>query len=428
MTASHQSLYPTPPTAALKEAYVGKNLQDVAAPAAIIDRAIVKRNCSQMLRSCEALGCSFRPHVKTHKVLYGIPAPPSTIRRLAQLSKRLQPGSVAVLVDHPDQLRHLEVFKEITGYRLLLYIKIDTGYHRAGITHGSLHFSELVSRILLEEEELPYTEFCGLYSHAGHSYGRSSAIQAMDLLLEEIGNLQLTSAHIRKLYPTRVHRSMILSVGATPTATSIQNISQHYANDSSQPTLKPGQADTLDRYIRDIKANNDRLEVHAGVYPFLDLQQLATQAGPSASTLSTRSTISCRDIAMTILAEVASLYDARDKREALLAAGSLALGREPCKMYQGWGIVSDWNTTSRPTGRDSCWQVGRISQEHGILDQIPNSPDDLAELSVGQKLRIFPNHACIAGAHFGWYLVVDSDLPEARRDEIVDVWVRCRGW
>ncbi|KAL8943843.1 MAG: hypothetical protein Q9216_000836 [Gyalolechia sp. 2 TL-2023] len=428
MAASHQSLYPTPSAAALKEAYVGKNLQDVAAPAAIVDQAIVKRNCSQMLRACKALGCSFRPHVKTHKILYGVPAPPSTIRRLAHLGKELLPGSVGVLVDHPDQLRHLEVFKEITGYRLLLYIKIDTGYHRAGITHRSSQFSQLISRILPEGEELPHTQFCGLYSHAGHSYGRSSADEAMDLLIDEITNLHLTSTHIRKLYPARVHKAMVLSVGATPTATSIQNLFQHYGDDSSQPRLGPGQADTLCQYIRDIEENNDRLEVHAGVYPFLDLQQVATRASPSALTPSPSPAISTHDIAMTVLAEVASMYDARDKHEALIAAGSLALGREPCKSYQGWGIVSDWNTTSQPINRASCWQVSRISQEHGILESIPNSVDNLSELSVGQKLRIFPNHACIAGAHFGWYLVVDSDLPEERRDEIVDVWIRCRGW
>lgn len=32
----------------------------------------------------------------------------------------------------------------------------------------------------------------------------------------------------------------------------------------------------------------------------------------------------------------------------------------------------------------------------------------------------------VAGAGFGWYLVVDSSLPG--QDEVVDVWVRWRGW
>jgi hypothetical protein len=34
----------------------------------------------------------------------------------------------------------------------------------------------------------------------------------------------------------------------------------------------------------------------------------------------------------------------------------------------------------------------------------------------------------VAGAGFGWYLVVDSSLSGDRRDDIVDVWIRWRGW
>jgi D-serine deaminase-like pyridoxal phosphate-dependent protein len=53
---------------AMKEHYVGKQLGRVPPPAAVLDRAVVKRNCSQMLEACEALNVLFRPHIKTHKV------------------------------------------------------------------------------------------------------------------------------------------------------------------------------------------------------------------------------------------------------------------------------------------------------------------------------------------------------------------------
>ena len=61
-------LYPSPPEAAVRNLYVGKSLGEVNAPAAILDRAIVKRNCGQMLNACRSLGVGFRAHVKTHKV------------------------------------------------------------------------------------------------------------------------------------------------------------------------------------------------------------------------------------------------------------------------------------------------------------------------------------------------------------------------
>ncbi|KAL8715836.1 MAG: hypothetical protein Q9220_000503 [cf. Caloplaca sp. 1 TL-2023] len=448
----------------------GRRLQDVAMPAAIVDRAIAIRNCSQMLGACEALGIAFRPHIKTHKtievtrlqlgdkthnahlvvstlaeadflldfllgcqdqgrninVLYGIPLPPSSIQRLAAFGKKLRPGSVSVLIDHHDQLQHLELFKGITGYPLILYIKIDTGYHRAGVTLESPEFSRLISEILGDGELKACTELGGLYSHSGHSYGGNSAVQAMALLIEETQQLQEASVLVKELSPNTAPRKLVLSIGATPSATAIKNLFQDPRHASTQ-TLEADQIETFNKCRESIKANQDILEIHAGVYPFLDMQQLATQASPSPLEQTSSSALSTLDVALTILAEVSSVYNTRDTPEALVAAGSMALGREPCKSYPGWGIVSDWGfKTSSPDGH-SGWQVGRISQEHGILNRAsPNG--EPRDLSVGQKLRIYPNHACIAGAAFGWYLVVDSDGPEDQRDVIVDVWIRCRGW
>lgn len=59
---------PSPSEPALRNLYVGKSLGQVNAPAAILDRAIVKRNCGQMLDACRSLRVGFRAHVKTHKV------------------------------------------------------------------------------------------------------------------------------------------------------------------------------------------------------------------------------------------------------------------------------------------------------------------------------------------------------------------------
>ena len=64
----HSALYPVPSKAQLQTQFVGKSLDDVPTPTAVLDRAIVKRNCVQMLEACKALGVQFRPHVKTHKV------------------------------------------------------------------------------------------------------------------------------------------------------------------------------------------------------------------------------------------------------------------------------------------------------------------------------------------------------------------------
>ena len=224
----------------------------------------------------------------------------------------------------------------------------------------------------------------------------------------------------------------VLSVGATPTATSVENI-----NHSNLKLL-----DKAQRLIDSVRSDFV-IELHAGVYPILDMQQLATHASPSAAPgrpTGPDAKITTADLALTILTEVTSTYDERCNSsgghvpEALIAVGTLALGHDVAKSYSGWGIVSDWGMEFAYGGKQnvegrSGWQVGRISQEHGVLtkdEMLYNL--SMASLTVGQKVRIWPNHACIAGAGHGWYLVVDSSLPEERRDEIVDVWIRCRGW
>lgn len=61
-------LYQAPPDAALKAQYVGQRLENIQAPAAIIDLATVKKNCKLMLEAADSLKVQFRAHVKTHKV------------------------------------------------------------------------------------------------------------------------------------------------------------------------------------------------------------------------------------------------------------------------------------------------------------------------------------------------------------------------
>jgi D-serine deaminase-like pyridoxal phosphate-dependent protein len=79
------------------------------------------------------------------------------------------------------------------------------------------------------------------------------------------------------------------------------------------------------------------------------------------------------------------------------------------------------------------WTVGRFSQEHGILTWAAGKGRSKKEtqardaMEAGQKVRLWPNHACITSSHFGWYFVVDEDR-EGHEDEIVDVWIKARGW
>jgi D-serine deaminase-like pyridoxal phosphate-dependent protein len=52
----------------LFQRWIGKDVADIPKPAAVLDRAIIRRHCERMKKTVKALGVGFRAHVKTHKV------------------------------------------------------------------------------------------------------------------------------------------------------------------------------------------------------------------------------------------------------------------------------------------------------------------------------------------------------------------------
>ncbi|KIW78483.1 hypothetical protein Z517_08320 [Fonsecaea pedrosoi CBS 271.37] len=445
--------YPLSSREALLQAYQSQSLHDVPMPAAVIDVAKVKANCVAMLNAVKELGVSFRAHVKTHKtteitriqvgedcndvrlivstiieaeqlvpllleykgrdakinVLYGVPLGPSHVDRLAAVAHQLGAGSITVMIDHPEQLKCLPSFKEKAGFPALVFIKTDSGYHRAGLSPESRDMMDLVKEVSISEQQ-GHLWLLGFYSHNSLSYGGSSPDDAMDNLKVEIDVCREASQHFKR----DGQPALLVSVGASPTALSLQNILPSSA--SSTPSAN-ALKDTLE-----LTRSNLELEVHAGVYPIFDIQQVAAS--------SRRFTSDPHDtIAVSVLAEVCSLYPNRTEQpEALISAGALALAREPCKDYSGWGVVSPWNMPGDyGTTKKDRIIVSRISQEHGILAFEDNSIENRQlPLQYGQKLRIWPNHACITLAMFSWYFIVDTETDTP--DKIVDIWVRWRGW
>jgi D-serine deaminase-like pyridoxal phosphate-dependent protein len=136
----------------------------------------------------------------------------------------------------------------------------------------------------------------------------------------------------------------------------------------------------------------------------LDIQQLAT------------SLISYYDLAISILSRVVSKYELRD--EAMCDAGALAVSKDTGPL-PGYGHVV-WPE------RLNGWDLGRISQEHGTL--VRRAGEDQGgrgkeEMEIGDLIRIVPQHACLACASYPWFYVVENG-----GEEVVDVWVPCKGW
>ncbi|KAF3047729.1 hypothetical protein E8E12_011542 [Didymella heteroderae] len=464
--------YPLSDVASLKKSFLGQQLVDLPTPSIILDRSIIKKNCTAMLQVSKKLGVGFRAHVKSHKtlelsriqvgdglpgledtpaqfivstlaeaenlldyvkgeqgrgrdagILYGVPVPQGAVPRLIQLANSLKPCSINIIIDNADAfVRFQDKLKAHPDFqpekKIGVLIKIDTGYHRAGITTSSPRFKPLVDAVLAKDGSKGEGAVVlkGFYSHFGHSYAGSSEDDAASGLIDELVGLEEAARAV----PESLRKGLVLSIGATPTATAAQNMLS-----SSSPRVEEFHA-VLSRLKEQFV-----VELHAGVYPLLDCQQVATHARPAEGASAEGFQPLNKDaIAIRMLVEVTSVYTEREKPEALVSAGSLAMGREPCKSYPGWGMVTgslgNSNTSSvyDEFGAKTGWIVGRISQEHGILTW-EGDKSKCNKLAIGDKIEVWPNHACVAGAGFGWYLVVDS---EQGGDQVVDVWPRWRGW
>lgn len=345
--------------------------------------------------------------------------------RLIALANDLVPESIGVIIDNRDAFERLHerllAHQDFDASKQIgVFVKIDTGYHRAGIMTTSAKFAPLVAAVLAKDGTrggAGAVVLKGFYSHFGHSYAGSSENDAAAGLIDELLGLEQATHAV----PEAVRRGLVLSIGATPTATAAQNMLS-----SSSPRVDEFHA-ILSR-LKEVY----KVELHAGVYPLLDCQQVATHARPSSSEPKEGfQPLSKDSIAIRLLVEVTSVYDEREKPEALVSAGSLALGREPCKSYPGWGIVAGSLDNAKTSsvyderGEKTGWIVGRISQEHGVLTW-EGDRSKCNELTVGDKVEVWPNHACVTGAGFGWYLVVDSE--QGGEKKVVDVWPRWRGW
>jgi len=173
----------------------------------------------------------------------------------------------------------------------------------------------------------------------------------------------------------------VLSVGSTPTA--------HAASAETKAKLS--------------SLLHGSLELHAGNYPMLDLQQEHT------------SLIDRSKVAQRVRVTVASYYPGRGANgtdEALVDGGAIAFSKD----------TGPSGTFGEVIGMD--WKLGRISQEHGTLTR--TGPVGNEQLKLGDKLEIVGQHACLIAAAYPWYYIVDGDVREGK--EIVDIWVPWKGW
>ncbi|KAJ5747182.1 uncharacterized protein N7511_008878 [Penicillium nucicola] len=399
--------------------YIGRPVSELPTPSLILSKPVLERNTRILLDDVKRLGISFRPHVKTLKCtevtrmmlgdgehrrivastlseirgaldlvkedkldecLYGLPVSASALPHLEELNKTVK---IILMIDSEQQIDLLDSFASKYSSTVVwpVFIKIDVGSKRAGMVNDSPSLPKLIQRV----ESSSAASVYGFYCHAGHSYACRTEDAAAAVLQTEVEGVVNAA---RFLLDEKSQRRIVVSVGSTPTAHVVHRL---------QGALPDG----MD------------LELHAGNYPTNDLQQVAT------------SLVEPSQQAVRILADVCSVYPERN--EALINAGTVALSKETSE-FPGFAVVTD-----RPQ-----WSVVRMAQEHGILGWADSeqtrrlvekaglklTAEDKIEnaFTVGDKVLLYIQHACITAAmHFAYY-VVDQD------DIVRETWVPWKGW
>jgi len=366
-------------------------------PCALVDLDRLERNAAAMSERARRLGVRLRPHVKTHKcveaariqtagehggitvstlaearafadagfadITWAVPVALDRLGECAELVRRTY--RFRLLVDHPRAAAELEAFAAAHGLRFEVLLEVDCGHHRSGVDPGDPAAVRLAGAI----HSSPDLDLAGILTHAGQSYRCGSRTEAAEVARHERDVMAAFAGRLRaaSIAVTEV------SVGSTPTVTA--------ADDLSGVT-----------------------EVRPGNYLFFDVFQAAIG--------------SCRldEVAFSVLATVIGVYP--ERRELVVNAGALALSKDPGPVHVdpdcGFGVAVD-PTDQRPI---PGLRVASISQEHGVLRSDP--PLD-RRWQPGSRLRILPNHSCLAAACFDRFHVV-------RASEVVDEWRPVRGW
>ncbi len=370
---------------------------DLRTPAALVDLDVLERNAERMGATAARLGVRLRPHVKTHKTLegariqvrgqfggitvstlaeaaffaaggfsditYAVPVAPAKLAEAADLAVRLDRFNL--LVDHPATAAAVEACARERNVVLSVFLKVDCGYHRAGVDPERAESAVLAARLAAS----PHIDFRGILTHAGQSYRcrtadevRVVAAHERDVMAAFAGRLRAAGVRVEEV-----------SVGSTPTLA--------VAADLAGVT-----------------------EARPGNYAFFD----ATQAAIGSCTLA--------DAAFSVLLSVIGRHP--ERRELLLDGGALALSKDPGPVHVepacGFGVMCAVAGEALPG-----WRVVSLSQEHGLARSARPLP--AGSFPIGSLVRIVPNHSCLAAALFERYAVV-------RGDRVVDEWRPARGW
>jgi len=343
---------------------------NIEKPTLIINKDTALNNIRTIVELSKNLSVSFRPHFKTHQSLevgkwfknLGINkitvssvsmaeyfsdqwnditiAFPFNILEIKKINILLKKSKINLLVDSIETIKFLENNLE---NKTQVYVKIDLGYKRAGISFKHVNKLEIIIDKLKNSKKL---NFAGYLSHFGNTYKSKSKTDILKTYNDSIKNLDTLKAQLNK--------HLNVSVGDTPSLSIINNIPD---------------------YVNEIRPGN---------FVFYDLYQYKIGS------------CSLKNIALRMICPIVSIYQKDNK--ILIYGGSVHFSKDFLieNGNECYGYVYNgndfWNTSKKIGYLES------LSQEHGIIKL-----EKKGNYKIGDLLSIIPVHSCLTADKMGEY-------------------------
>ncbi len=379
------------------------NTESIGTPCLLIDKDRLSTNLENMQRKADASGVRLRPHTKTHKSIdlarrqldqgasgiavakvgeaeIYVAAGITDVRiayvtigeeKFERIVKLMDQARISFCVDTIEGASGASEFFSARDLTMEVLVEVDVGYERCGVKWDSAHGVEYFKSV----SELPGLKIIGILTHAGHSYdgpqtndesGEEALIRVSN---EERDRMVAFASTLAEAGLIKPDDGFEISIGSTP---SMRHFENREENGFRITEIRPG------NYVF-----HDRIQVGLGVATW-------------------------QECALTVLTTVVSRHRDADGSERLfLDAGRKVFTADLSDTMEGYGSILYNARTMEPLPHA---RFTGLSEEHGWV-RVRGG----ATLSVGDRVRVVPNHACVVVNTQRNLYVVDEG-------EIVETW------
>ncbi|NOR75040.1 MAG: alanine racemase [Draconibacterium sp.] len=359
-------------------------MTEITRPTLIVDKEICLRNIENMAKKAAKYNLKFRPHFKTHQSekigewfkLFGVDAItvssvqmaeyfatngweditiafPVNILEIESINRLAATIKLNILVENKEAAKFLA---DKIVHPLGVYIEIDTGAHRTGISASKIN---IINSVILSLSINNKLLFKGFLTHAGHTYSAKSTNEIFSRHFDSILKLKVLKQKYKKDYP-----NIEISIGDTPSSSICTTF------------------DGVD-------------EIRPGNFVFYDLMQ------------QNLGVCTFDDIAIKIICPVVSKHISRN--EIVIYGGGVHFSKESITNINGkqmFGRIVIRKDDEKVL-LDTLNYVSKLSQEHGTLKV---SQKQFKNLNIGDLVEIIPTHACLTANLMKYYQTTEDEI------------------